>query len=338
MLYAEVISGQNQDLSFNMVNNMAGGSGDPGDLNDLRFFVAVVDHGGFSAAGRALGLPKSRLSQRVARLEDRLGVRLIQRSTRRFVVTEVGERFLVHCRAMLEQAQAAHEAVDALLSEPRGTLRVSCPVPLAQTLVADLLPDFLERHPRVQVRLLASNRRVDVIGEGIDIAIRVREVLDSDVAMVARTFGQSRVLLVASPEFLAMHPRPEVPRDLAPLPLLSMFEHEGAQVLGLVGADGAAIQVEMSARLICGDFAVLHEAAKRGMGIATLPVFVCAQSLADARLQVVLPEWSIPQGIAHFVYPTRRGLLPGVRALVDFLAERLPGRMHAIHAPCTERM
>lgn len=293
------------------------------DLNDLRFFVEVIDHGGFSAAGRALGIPKSRLSNRVSKLEERLGVRLLQRSTRRFVITEVGERFLVHCRAMLEQARAAQDAVDELRSEPQGLVRISCPISMAPTLMAGLIPEFLARHPKVQVRLLVSDRRVDLIGEGFDIAIRVRDKLDTDATLVMRAFGQARVLLVAKPAFLDSQGRPSAPQELAGLPLLSMQDYEGTQILDLSGPDGAKQRVEMQARLVCGNFPVLLEAAKRGLGVATLPEMICAAAIASGELEVVLPAWAMPQGTAHFVYPTRRGLLPGVRALVDFLAERM---------------
>ena len=158
------------------------------DLNDLRFFAAVVEHGGFSAAARALGVPKSRLSKRVA---------------------------------LLEEAQAAQDAVDALRAEPRGIVRVSCPSALAQTVVAQVLPDFLAAYPKVQVRVVATNRRVDVINEGFDIAIRVRTKLDTDAALVMRSFGQSRVLLAANPKFLDENGRPETPEELERLPLLS---------------------------------------------------------------------------------------------------------------------
>jgi DNA-binding transcriptional LysR family regulator len=307
------------------------------DLNDLRFFAAVVEHGGFSAAARALGVPKSRLSKRVALLEERLGVRLLQRTTRRFAVTEVGERFDAHCRAMLEEAQAAQDAVDALRAEPRGIVRVSCPSALAQTVVAQVLPDFLAAYPKVQVRVVATNRRVDVINEGFDIAIRVRTKLDTDAALVMRSFGQSRVLLAANPKFLDENGRPETPEELERLPLLSQFEHDGAQVLELLDASGAKITVEMRARVICGEFGVLYEAARRGMGVTALPEFVCAPAILRGELEVVLPAWSMPQGIAHFVYPSRRGLLPSVRAFVDFLAERLPDAMRITHEQCMKR-
>ena len=308
------------------------------DLNDLRFFAAVVEHHGFSAAGRALGVPKSRLSKRVAQLEERLGVRLLQRTTRRFAVTGIGERFYAHCRAAMEEAQAAQDVVDELRAEPRGIVRLSCPVSLAQTIVAHVLPDFLAAHPKVQVRVLAANRRVDVIGEGIDIAMRVRSKLDTDASLVLRSFGQSRVLLVASPAFLDARGRPRQPDDLQPLPLLSMLEHDGAQVVELLDADGQKANVEMQARLICGDFTLLHEAARRDQGIAMLPEFVCAPAIVRGELEVVLPAWSTPQGVMHFVYPSRRGQLPGVRALVEFLAERLPGAVQLKHEQCRKGM
>lgn len=293
------------------------------DLNDLRFFVNVVEHGGFSAAGRALGIPKSRLSQRIAKLEERLGVRLLQRTTRKFVVTDIGERFLAHCRAMLEQAQAAKDAIDELRGEPCGWVKLSCPISMGPTLMAELLPEFLEHYPRMQVRLLVSDRRVDLIGEGFDIAIRVRSKLDTDASLVLRTIGTSRVLLVAKPAFLEMQGRPRTPQDLASLPLLSMHEHDGPQLLELQGPDIRREQVQMQARLICGNFPVLLKAATSGLGIALLPEAACASAIAGGELEVVLPRWSMPQGTAHFVYPTRRGLLPGVRAMVDFLADRL---------------
>lgn len=307
------------------------------DLNDLYFFAAVVEHAGFSAAGRALGVPKSRLSKRVAQLEERLGVRLLQRTTRRFVVTEVGERFYAHCRAVLEEAQAAQDAVDELRSEPRGVVRLSCPVSLAQTTLAYILPDFLALYPKMQVRLLSSDRRVDLIGEGYDLAIRVRAKLDTDANLVIRSFGQSRTKLVASPALLGAHGRPVVPDDLAGLPALSMREHEGAQTWELSDAEGSHVNVEVQARVITGDFAVLLECARRGMGVALLPEFVCAPAISAGELEVVLPDWSAPEGTMHFVYPSRRGMLPGVRALVDFLAERLPAAALKKHDQCSRR-
>jgi DNA-binding transcriptional LysR family regulator len=306
------------------------------DLNDLYFFAAVVEQGGFSAAGRALGVPKSRLSKRIAQLEERLGVRLLQRTTRRFVVTEVGERFYGHCRAVLEEAQAAQDAVDELRTEPRGTVRVSCPVSLVQSLLGPILPEFLAMYPKVQVRLLSSNRRVDIIGESFDVAIRVRDKLDTDATMVLRSFGGSRALLVASPGFLARADRPSKPADLARFDALSMSEQDGAQVWDLVDAGGRRESVEVQPRLVTGDFNALLDAALQGTGIALLPEEFCGEGIASGKLEWVLPDWTTAEGILHFLYPSRRGLLPAVRAFVDFLAERLPPTRAARLEKCKE--
>ena len=294
------------------------------DLNDLYFYAAVVEHAGFSAAGRALGIPKSRLSKRIARLEERLGVRLLQRTTRRFVVTEVGDRFYQHCRAMLEEARAAQDAIDELRTEPRGTLRISCPVSLVTSLLAPVLPAFLQAHPKVQVRLLSSNRRVDVIGEGYDVAIRVRDKLDTDATMILRSFGQTRSLLVASPAFLGYYGRPARPEQIAEWPALSMFEIEGPQQWELISESGEKVMQPIQPRLITGDFSALLQAAVQGVGVGLIPQDACAPLIASGQLEVVLPTWETPQGTLHFVYPSRRGMLPAVRSFVDFLAKRLP--------------
>ncbi len=237
----------------------------------------------------------------------------------------------------LEQAQAAQDAVDELRAEPRGVVRLSCPVSLVQTVLAYLLPDFMAQYPKMQVRVVASNRRVDVIGEGYDLAIRVRSKLDDDGNLIMRSFGQSRTLLVASPALLDQQRRPGHPEELATLPALSMLEHEGVQIWELIGAAGEKVSVEVQARLISGDFAILLESARRGMGVALLPEFVCASAIALGELEVVLPDWSVPDGTMHFVYPSRRGMLPGVRALVDFLAERLPETTLLRHRQCKQR-
>src|SRR6188768_3623530 len=148
------------------------------DLNDMLYFAEVVERGGFAAAGRALGLPKSRLSRRVAELETRLGARLLQRTTRKLSLTEVGEIYLRHCSAMRDEALAADEAVAQLQVEPRGTLRISCPVTLAQSTLGYLVPQFMALYPQVKIDMRVTNRVVDLVEEGIDIALRVRPTLD----------------------------------------------------------------------------------------------------------------------------------------------------------------
>ncbi len=185
------------------------------DLNDLKLFALVVEHGGYAAAERASGVPKSRLSRRIAQLEEDFGVRLIQRSTRKFAVTEVGQNVFKHAQSMLAQAQAAQEAVQVLSAEPRGVVRVSCPVSLSQRLLSRVVPGFLIKHPKVRLQVHVANRRVDVIEEGFDVALRVRTKLDTDGDLAMRRFGEFRELLVASPIYLARHGRPIDPEALA---------------------------------------------------------------------------------------------------------------------------
>ncbi|WP_343231988.1 LysR substrate-binding domain-containing protein [Tahibacter amnicola] len=307
------------------------------DLNDLAYFVAVVDHGGFAAAGRALGMPKSRLSRRIAQLEEDLGVRLLQRSTRRFAVTDVGQEVVRHSRAMLAQAQAAEEAVDVQRAAPRGLVRLSCPVEPAQSILAPLLPEFLAAYPQVQLQMIVSNRRVDVIGEGIDVALRVRPQLDTDAELVIRTLGQKRGHLVASPGYLTKHGRPAHPSDLQGHASLSMIEHDAVQTWTLVGPDGETAKIDHEPRLRCGDFNVLLASALAGQGIVLLPEIVCAAELARGELERVVPLWRPPEGIFHIVYASRRGLLPSVRALIDFLVERVPPVVTERRRECDER-
>lgn len=304
------------------------------DLNDLYYFSAVVDHGGFAAAERALGIPKSRLSRRISQLENDLGVRLLQRSTRRFAVTDVGQSVHRHAQSMLAEAQAAREVVDRLSAEPRGVVRASVPVGLAQQQMPMLLPEFLAKYPQVRVQLHVSNRRVDVINEGFDIAVRVRSKLDDDGSLVMRSFGQIQELLVASPKYLDRAGRPNTPEDLHDHVTLTMNEDEARQRWELQGRDGEVRKIDLKPRVSGFDFPMLMALAKGGLGITMLPETLCAEAVRKGELEVVLPEWRLPQGIAHAVFASRRGLLPAVRVFIDFLAEKLPPLIEASRLDC----
>jgi DNA-binding transcriptional LysR family regulator len=292
------------------------------DLNDLFYFSIVVEKNGFAAAGRALDIPKSRLSRRISQLEERLGVRLLQRSTRRFAITDAGQRFYQHCRTVIAEAQAAEEAVAQLTTEPRGLVRVSCPVSITQNVMANILPGFAEKYPQVKILILSTNRRIDLINEGVDVAIRVRFKLDTDADLVVRTFGHSHSVLVASPKYLDAHGRPEQPEELTKFDTISISELEWQSWEFSNG--GRTYRFEHQPRLMCGDFPLTLAAAKRGLGVALLPESVCCTALNNNELEIILPQWSPPQGIVHCVFPSRRGILPAVRVLIDWLAEKLP--------------
>lgn len=292
------------------------------DLNDLYYFARVVEHGGFAAAGRATGVPKSKLSRRIALLEERLGARLLHRSTRHFSITELGQTFYEHCRAMLVEAEAAHEAVEATRAEPAGTVRASCPITLLHVHVGTMLADFLASNPRVSLHLEATNRKVSPVGDGVDLAIRVRPPPLPDSDLVLRVLADSAQCIVASPALVAALGRPSGPTDLAAFPSLSLGPPQDEHIWTLVGRDGTEASLHHRPRLVTDDMVALRNAARAGVGIVQLPTLMLREDLATGALVSLLPDWAPPRQIIHAVYPSRRCLLPAVRALIDDLAER----------------
>lgn len=290
------------------------------DLNDLFYFAQVVEHAGFAPAARALGLPKSRLSRRIAALEDRLGVRLIQRSTRRFSVTAIGREYHRHCLAMLSAADGAQEVIDRLASEPGGSLTLSCPPGLLQWGVAAMLARFMVKCPQVRIAVYATTRHVDVIGEGIDLALRVRFPPLEDSDLIARTLGHDEQHLVASPALLAGMSPIAIPADLSALPSLDYGPSNRNHAWRLEGPGASVASVPLKPPLVTDDMNLLRDAALSGVGAALLPSMIVADDIAAGRLRVVLPEWHASAGVIQVVFPSRRGLIPAVRRLIDFLA------------------
>ncbi|MGJ7529599.1 LysR family transcriptional regulator [Variovorax sp. GB1P17] len=298
------------------------------DLNDLYFYAQVVDHGGFAPAGRALGVPKSSLSRRVALLEERLGVRLIQRSTRRFIVTDIGRQYYEHCVAMLVEADAAQEAIDRIHADPQGLVRLACPSALVYYQVGEMIAKFMTECPRVQVHMDSTNRRVDVIREGFDLALRVRFPPLEDTDLVMKVLGKSAQRLVAHPRLLEGPAAPTGPLDLSTLPSLDLGPAQPQHTWSLEGPNGATAEVRHQPRLVTDDMVALRFAALQGVGVAKLPTMMVHEDLKAGRLVDVLPQWAPRAGIVHAVFPSRRGLLPSVRKLVDFLA----GEFEALEA------
>ncbi|MDB5857892.1 MAG: LysR family transcriptional regulator [Ramlibacter sp.] len=307
------------------------------DLNDLFFYVQVVDHQGFAPAGRVLGIPKSRLSQRIALLEERLQVRLIQRTTRRFVVTEIGQDFYRHCVAMLVEADAAEEMIGRSLAEPRGVVRMSCPPPLVQLQVGQMVAKFMAQNPRIQVHLESTNRRVDVVGEGFDIALRIRFPPLEDTDLVMRVLGDSTQLLVAHPELLANGSANLALGEIGNLPSVGLGPANREHTWSLIGPSGAVISIGHTPRLVTGDMVALHQAAMHGVGVAQLPEIMVRGDLSSGRLVEALPGWSPKSGVVHAVFPSRRGLLPSVRSLIDFLAKEFESQSRTEVAAISRR-
>jgi DNA-binding transcriptional LysR family regulator len=292
------------------------------DLNDLRLFAAVIAHGGFSAAARALAIPKSRISRRITALEDELGVRLLERSTRRFKVTEIGQEVYQRARAALAEAETIEDAAARLKSEPQGLVRISCPLG-ADRLIGARLPAFLAKFSKLRVQIIVTNRRINLIDEGIDIALRVREQLDGDADLQMKVLARTVSRLAASPALLDKFGRPSRLDHLRRFPTLAHSEQPGTNHWMLVGPEGQEEDFAHEPRLASTNFGILRQAAIEGLGIAFLPELEYRVALEEGRLEQVLPEWGSRQATLHLVYTSRRGLLPGVRAAIDFISETL---------------
>lgn len=291
------------------------------NLNDYVYFAEVVAHGGYAAAGRALREPKSKLSRRISALEARLGVRLIERSSRRFRVTEVGQSFYERCRAMMLEAERAEALVAEAQAEPHGRIRMSCPANLAKVISA-IARGFLARYPKVQLQLVVTDRAVDLIEERVDLALRVRRALTSDASLTLRVLGNSRWILVASPQ-TASQLGADI-ADLASFATLGTNDEAGEVTWTLERDDGAVHVLRHEPRMTCADYAVLCDAAADGLGVAFLPDHACAAHVASGKLVRIFRDWRSKDGIVHLVFTTRRGLPPAVRALIDHLAEAVP--------------
>lgn len=306
------------------------------DLNDLHFFAEVVDRGSFVAASRSLGVPKSRLSRRISALEARLGLRLIHRTTRKLALTDAGRDVHVHARAMLAAAEAAERAAADRSGAPRGLLRVSCPTGLAQYDLHRVIARFLLDHPEVRIELLVTNRRVDLIEEGVDVALRVRTAGQEDTNLAMRHLRDSAPIVVAAPALLAKLGPLADPDDLARAPTIEFTTAPGPVTWRLIGPAGEERRVEVLPRLRADDFAMTMQAAIEGVGVAVLPDYIVEPEIERGALKRVLPQWQQPSGKAHLAYASGRLQAPAVRAFVDFVAahfEHCPGAGAAPRPP-----
>lgn len=291
------------------------------DLNAMYLFAKVVEHGSYSAAARALGLQTSKLSRRISDLERQLGVRLLQRTTRRVTVTEVGQTYYQHCAALEAEAVAAQEAIDRTRSAPQGTVRMSCPISLMNGGVSPIVAKFLAANPLVRVHVDMTNRRVDVVEEGFDLAVRVRRLPLEPTNLAMRKLGESEGVVVGHPALLARLGRPAHPNDIARYPTLSMTMAGDRYSWQFRGKDGSPISVNHSPRLMTDSFDALRAACLAGVGLAYVPRFVVHRDIQRGELEHVLPELGLGAGLTHVVFPSRRGMVPAVRALLDALVE-----------------
>lgn len=292
------------------------------DLNDLYYFAKIVEYGGFAAAGRALDIPKSKLSRRVAMLEERLGVRLLHRSSRQFSVTETGQQYYQYCHALLIDAENAQEFIDLNRSEPRGTIRVSCPPALLHYHMGEFLTKFMLQYPKIKIYIDTTNRNVDVLNEGIDIAFRVRYPPLKDSGLVMKKFVTSAQCLVAHPSVLSTQPIPRTLDELHQFRTIGLGNAEQQNVWVLHHALEGTVHFQHEPDLIVNDMTGVLQAVIHGLGIAPLPIMMAQEYISRKELIVILPEWQPTSGIVHAAYPSRKGLLPAIKKLLDYLGEQ----------------
>jgi len=287
------------------------------DLNNMYYFAKVVDHGGFTSAAEALGLQTSKLSRRIGALETELGVRLLNRNSRRVSLTDAGRLFYQHCVALVEEAQTAKTAIDQTLVSPKGLVRISCPLGVLQMGASAILTQYLVDNPSVRIMLDATNRRVDVIEEGLDIALRVRlpPLEDSDLTVLPLLTSQR--VLVASPQLLAQHATLTNLKDLACMPTVAMANTNEKYQWHFLAPQ--PVVFTHHPRLTTDDLETLRDAAQKGIGIAQLPLSLVQEDLMQGRLVQVLLDYPSPSGSLHALFPSRRGMVPAVRSLLDAL-------------------
>lgn len=291
-----------------------------GELESMAIFARVIESGSFSTAARDLGVSKSLVSKEVSRLEDRLGVRLLNRTTRRFSLTEAGAAFYEGCQRVLNEAEAAKDAVSHLASAPRGQLKVNAPMSFGIMHLGPLLPDFLERFPELDVQMVLNDRLVDLIDEGFDVGVRITRMLDS--SLIARKLAPNRLIACAAPSYLEKHGTPRHPEELKRHNCLG-YSYSKTPGIWHFRSDSTRHKISVSGRFTANNGDVIQAALRAGLGIAIQPSFIAGDDLRSGRLVRLFEAYEVGEDSAvHAVFPANRNLSPKVRVFVDFLVER----------------
>lgn len=303
-------------------------------LDDMMAFIKVVDARSFTAAADRLGLSKSVVSRRISEMEDRLGARLLNRTTRKLSLTEVGQAFYERCVRIVGDVEEAERAVGDLHGTPRGRLRINAPVSFGRLHLAAAIVAFVEKHPAIEIDIELNDRYVDLLDDGYDLAIRIGRLRDS--SLVARKLAPCRRAVVASPDYLRRHGAPQTPDDLMRHNCLIYTNVAAAEQWQFVDRDGVkTVKVVGTMRANNGDLTCAAAAA--GMGVAVLPTFLCGAALAAGELIAVDLKLHAPDSGVYAVYPQNRHLSSKVRAFVDFLVARFgpaPYWDAALNLPC----
>jgi DNA-binding transcriptional LysR family regulator len=289
------------------------------DLNEVTVFIKVVQVGSFTQAAKHLGMPNSTVSSKVASLEKRLGVTLIQRTTRKLNVTPAGHAYFKRCVQGLEEIHSAEAEIAATHGEPQGLLRLTAPVELGGSVLPNLISGFIKKYPKVQIEVLLSDRRVELLAENVDLAIRAGELKDS--TLIAKKLGSVYFAPFAAPKYLKGHGTPVHPRDLRTHQCLH-FTPLGSEEWKLLGPKGA-LHTPVPAHLIINDLNMVKALAVGGSGIALLPTFFCYPEVHAGKLVRVLPDWRTQLNPIHFVYPAQKFVMPKLNSFIEFATDTI---------------
>ena len=302
------------------------------DLNDLKYFSAIVEAGSLSAAGMKLGVSKSRLSMHLAQLEQTLGVCLIERSTRRLQITPLGERFYHRCLAALSEVERALRMVSDTRDMPRGTLKISCPVLFAQAILMPVTNSFLQQYPDIELILDADYRDVDLLGEGYDLALKIQRQIE-DSRFIVRSFALDQHWLVAAPDLVERLGPVRSPADLGDVEsvfLRNQGDNHANFSWQVLDAKDVTHSINHRPRLTSSDPLVLKSATLDGIGVALLPSSLCRRELIDGRLVRLLPDHHAGTMHLHATYPSRQGLSRVARCFLDHLGHHLPEQIREV--------
>lgn len=290
------------------------------DLNDMMVFMNVAEQGSFTAAANKIGLPKSNISRKISRLEEKLAVKLIERSTRSLHLTEIGQVYLQHCQRIYDEMQSAEQCVENLSASPRGKIKLCTSVGAGQSLLAKPLAKFSQQFTDIEIDLKLTNRRVDIVEEGFDLAIRVGESPDS--SLISKKLVTIHLALYASPNYLAQAKSIKSVEQLSQHKCLFMSSLDNKAVWPLFH-QGKQYDFAFNPKIRADDFNVLKTMVSQDCGIGLFPHYMCSEEVARGDIVRVLPQWSGRTIDIYAIYPSRKGVTPKIRAFLDFLAAEL---------------
>ena len=297
------------------------------DLNDYYYFYHVVEKRGFAPAGRALGIPKSRLSRHIQQLETRLGMRLIQRTSRQFALTDTGKEFFSHAKAVIEEVSVAEASVKQKQQALSGKVRISCSPGVAQFALGRLIADFIRLHPKVEIGQHVTNDLVNLIEAGVDLAIRGHAEDLPDSSLIQKRVTNVEWRLFASPRYLGDFGTPQTPNDLEDHHGLCLGWSKDIAEWELCSHHGETNKTQFTPRLSSDDMITLKNASAAGLGIVSLPSYVCQPDVDSGRLARVLPKWTSGDATLSLLQPSRKGVLPAVNAFAQYITKELPRRV-----------